>query len=100
MENKAKSPKLSFFVQEVMGSPVLCVETHERINRPLETGERLVVPLLFHTAIATVESVTERTATAHSGRLVCFLTWEKEPRHCWVCTSSGDLDALQQVNFV
>lgn len=100
MEDGVTPAALPFSVQQVVGSPVLCMETREQINRSLEVGERLVVQSLLHTVVATVESVTGLTATARSGRLACFLIWEDAPRHCWVCTCTGDLDAIQKVKFV
>lgn len=88
--------KLQFYAQEVVGSPV---HSLERIDRPLTVGEKLVVETLFSTVLATVEQVTDRTATARSGSLACYLVWEEAPRHCWVCTCTGNLDAIQKVNF-
>jgi protein involved in ribonucleotide reduction len=97
---EAEEPdKIKWSACEVVGSPVLSLETKETINRPLEVGERLVVQTLFSLVEATVTEVDGDKAGAVSGRLHCFLVYEHEPRACWVCTASGNLDAIAKVQF-
>lgn len=97
---------VGFHARVVEGREIYLIHDDQIVRQPitrfdaLQLGTRVAVPHVFKWANATVTEVTSPdSATAISGGVGFFLSFDQDDRHCWACTAVYDRKVIDQIQF-
>lgn len=94
---------LNFYGREYIGVEVHHLDGAGNVlsKYDLVKGNRYLINSFFGSTPVTVVKVDYEKGTAETldGNFMCFLEYDRDDRHCWVCSSSCNAAAIAKIEF-
>jgi hypothetical protein len=102
--NNAKQLKLSWTVREYIGSEIYKFDSDQQIIKEpliykddLQIGMVVAVPTFFGYAKTIIDKNFQ--ATSEGGKWTYILEFDKDDRHCWICSGSINLASIKKLKI-
>lgn len=105
LANPTESRAVGFACTIYQGSEVYLIKEDQPVQEPilekdgLKDGDSVLCPSLMGYFKATVSISEDGTVSASNGNQAGFLEFDKDDRHCWICSSTFNLKGILKLNL-